>query len=140
MIKIRSTPEDTRAAGRDLRAMFALLKLEEGSRAPSHTRLLLQSLAIMAHHQGPAAFFDFGDETAGLMRTMPLKLPGQLAFASNHLDGSCCCPLNQLCLLKKAVLSFGDHACELRWQGITIAAPVFVGEDGLCCIQFLPHF
>jgi hypothetical protein len=45
-------------------------------RAPGHTRLILRSLAVMAHHKGPAAFFDFADETAGLMRTTQIRLPG----------------------------------------------------------------
>ena len=31
----------------------------------------------MAQHEGPAAFFDFADDRAGLMRTIPLKLPSK---------------------------------------------------------------
>ena len=32
----------------------------------------------MAQHEGPAAFFDFADDHAGLIRTVPLKLPSKL--------------------------------------------------------------
>ena len=62
-------------AGRDLRAIFALLHTDENGQKPPYHSLLLKSLAVMAQHEGPAAFFDFADEDAGLMRTSSLKLP-----------------------------------------------------------------
>ncbi len=43
---------------------------------PAHAPLLLKTLAVMAQHEGPAAFFDFADAGAGLMRTTALRFPG----------------------------------------------------------------
>lgn len=61
-------------AGRDLRALLALLKpVNGGSAAPGHSGLLLRALGAMAAHSGPAAFFDFGDDSAGIMRNPPLR-------------------------------------------------------------------
>ena len=62
-------------AGRDLRAIFTLLRTDENGQQPSYYGLLLKSLAIMAQHEGPAAYFDFANEDAGLMRTSSLRLP-----------------------------------------------------------------
>ena len=61
-------------AGRDLRALLALLKpLPGGVTVPRHSGLLLRALAAMAAHSGPAAFFDFGDAGTGIVRTPPLR-------------------------------------------------------------------
>lgn len=61
-------------AGRDLRALLALLRpSSDGERVPRHSGLLLRTLGAMAAHSGPAAFFDFGDGGAGIMRSTPLR-------------------------------------------------------------------
>lgn len=57
--------------------MFALLRLDCDGKEPVHYRTLLQTLAVMAQHEGPAAFFDFAKDSAGLMRTSRMKLPGK---------------------------------------------------------------
>lgn len=64
--------------GRDLRAIFALLRKNSSGRVPAHAVLLLRSLAVMAHHQGPTTFFDFANEGAGIVRNTPLRFPGTL--------------------------------------------------------------
>ena len=56
--------------------MFALLRQSPDGTVPSHSQLLLRALATMAQHEGPAAFFDFASETAGLMRTSSMRFPG----------------------------------------------------------------
>ena len=74
--------------GRDLRSLLALLKPVDGGAvapgaAPAHSVLLLRTLAAMAGHSGPAAFFDFGDDGAGIMRSQPLRcaaLPSDANF------------------------------------------------------------
>ena len=61
-------------AGRDLRALLALLRpAADGASVPRHSPLLLSTLGAMAAHSGPAAFFDFGDGGAGIMRSAPLR-------------------------------------------------------------------
>lgn len=62
--------------GRDLRAIFALLRKNSSGRVPAHAVQLLRSLAVMAHHQGPTTFFDFANEGAGIVRNTPLRFPG----------------------------------------------------------------
>ncbi len=62
-------------AGRDLRAIFALLRKNSCGRVPAHAVVLLRSLAVMAHHQGPTTFFDFANEGAGIVRNTPLRFP-----------------------------------------------------------------
>jgi hypothetical protein len=64
------------AAGRDLRALFALLRPRADGRAPRHTALLLRLLAAVARHEGPPAFFDFSGGGGGIMRSGDLRLPG----------------------------------------------------------------
>lgn len=66
-------------AGRDLRAIFALLRAEGsegGGSVPSHAVPLLRALAVMARHAGPSTFFDHANEAAGIVRNTPLKFPG----------------------------------------------------------------
>lgn len=70
-----SDPACVAISGRDLRAVFALLR-KEGDRVPTHTTLLLRALAVMARHQGPATFFDFASDSAGIVRNTPLRFPG----------------------------------------------------------------
>ena len=68
-------------AGRDLRALFALLRQDRSGRVPRHTMLLLRLLAAVARHEGPTAFFDFSGGAGGIMRSGDLRLPG-----ARHLD------------------------------------------------------
>ena len=63
-------------AGRDLRALFALLRQDRSGRVPCHTMLLLRLLAAVARHEGPTAFFDFSGGAGGIMRSGDLRLPG----------------------------------------------------------------
>ncbi len=69
-------PSAAAAAGRDLRALFALLRPRADGRAPRHTALLLRLLAAVARHEGPPAFFDFSGGGGGIMRSGDLRLPG----------------------------------------------------------------
>lgn len=70
------------AAGRDLRALLALLRRKSSTGSvPSHTRLVLQALSSMAYHEGPTAFFDFSDPAAGIMRTSNLKFPSTRGYS-----------------------------------------------------------
>ena len=67
-------------AGRDLRALLALLRpAADGASVPRHSPLLLSTLGAMAAHLGPAAFFDFGDGGAGIMRSAPLRCSIELS-------------------------------------------------------------
>ncbi|KAK9905588.1 hypothetical protein WJX75_002584 [Coccomyxa subellipsoidea] len=68
-------------SGRDLRAIFALLRKDGSCRVPSHAVVLLRSLAVMAHHQGPTTFFDFANEGAGIVRNTPLRFPGSKGYS-----------------------------------------------------------
>ena len=80
-------------AGRDLRAIFALLRKDGSCRVPSHAVVLLRSLAVMAHHQGPTTFFDFANEGAGIVRNTPLRFPGEpklLTCATGETLLHCC--------------------------------------------------
>ena len=64
-------------AGRDLRAIFALLRKDGSGRIPQRSvLLLLRSLTFMARHLGPTTFFNFADDGAGIMRNTPLRFPG----------------------------------------------------------------
>ena len=67
-------------AGRDLRALFALLRQDSSGRVPRHTMLLLRLLAAVARHEGPPAFFDFSGGAGGIMRSGDLRLPGALCL------------------------------------------------------------
>lgn len=63
-------------AGRDLRSVLGLLKRDPHTGAnPPYAPLLLRMLCTMAQHEGPSAFFDFANGSAGIMRTTPLQLP-----------------------------------------------------------------
>lgn len=63
-------------AGRDLRALFGLLRKDAASeRVPAHSPLLLRALRSMARHEGPTSFFDFATEAGGIIRTTPLRFP-----------------------------------------------------------------
>ena len=65
-------------AGRDLRAIFALLRKDSSGRIPQRSvLLLLRSLTAMARHMGPTTFFNFADDGAGIMRNTPLRFPGE---------------------------------------------------------------
>ena len=67
------------SAGRDLRAIFALLRKDGSGRiAQRSALLLLRALTVMARHLGPTTFFDFANEGAGIMRNNPLRFPGAL--------------------------------------------------------------
>ena len=66
-------------AGRDLRAIFALLRKDGSGRVAQRSALLLlRALTAMARHLGPTTFFDFANEGAGIMRNNPLRFPGAL--------------------------------------------------------------
>ncbi len=69
--------------GRDLRALFALLRPDRGGRVPRHTTLLLRLLAAVARHEGPTAFFDFSGGGGGIMPSGDLRLPS--AHSSSHV-------------------------------------------------------
>jgi hypothetical protein len=70
-------------AGRDLGALLALLRPSpDGQSVPRHSALLLRTLGAMAAHSGPAAFFDFGDGGAGIMRSAPLRCGADVASAT----------------------------------------------------------
>ena len=70
--------------GRDLRALLSLLK-RQGSApntpTPPHAPLLLHTLCTMARHEGPSAFFDFANESAGILPTTPLQLPTSKGYS-----------------------------------------------------------
>jgi len=70
--------------GRDLRALLSLLK-RQGSApntpTPPHASLLLHTLCTMAHHEGPSAFFDFANDSAGILPTTPLQLPTSKGYS-----------------------------------------------------------
>lgn len=69
-------------AGRDLRALFGLLRHQGPSNnTPPYAPLLLQTLCIMARHEGPSAFFDFASDSAGILRTTPLQLPTSKGYS-----------------------------------------------------------
>ena len=73
-------------AGRDLRAIFALLRKDSSGRIPQRSvLLLLRSLTAMARHLGPTTFFNFADDGAGIMRNTPLRF----SSASRHSPGLC---------------------------------------------------
>lgn len=64
-------------AGRDLRAIFALLRKDSSGRIPQRSvLLLLRSLTFMARHLGPTTFFNFANEGAGIMRNTSMRFPG----------------------------------------------------------------
>ena len=68
--------------GRDLRALFGLLRRHAASNSkPPYAPLLLRTLRIMARHEGPSAFFDFANESAGILRTTPLQLPTSKGYS-----------------------------------------------------------
>ncbi|DBA78126.1 TPA: hypothetical protein ACH3X2_008097 [Trebouxia sp. C0005] len=71
-------------SGRDLRALLSLLK-RQGSGpnqlTPPHASLLLHTLCTMARHEGPSAFFDFANESAGILPTTPLQLPTSRGYS-----------------------------------------------------------
>lgn len=108
------------ATGRDLRAIFALLRKDSSGRVPSHAVLLLQSLAVMAQHQGPTTFFDFANEGAGIVRNTPLRFPGAQALSiSNQGD------------LRYTFCS---------WSNEYILVSTFTnGEPSFPCASFLAH-
>ena len=69
-------------AGRDLRALFGLLRRQGSSHStPPYAPLLLRTLCIMARHGGPSAFFDFATDSAGILRTTPLQLPTSKGYS-----------------------------------------------------------
>lgn len=69
-------------AGRDLRALFGLLRRQGPSNStPPYATLLLRTLCIMARHGGPSAFFDFATDSAGILRTTPLQLPTSKGYS-----------------------------------------------------------
>lgn len=71
-------------AGRDLRAIFALLRKDIGGRiAQRPVLLLLRALTVMARHLGPTTFFNFANEGAGIMRNTPLRFPGVFLLTCN---------------------------------------------------------
>ena len=68
----------SRFAGRDLRAIFALLRKAGARHIPQRSALLLlRALTAMARHLGPTTFFNFADDGAGIMRNTPLRFPGE---------------------------------------------------------------
>ncbi len=77
-------------SGRDLRVLVALLQ-PVGGEVAAHAALLLRTLAGIAAHAGPASFFDFGDDSAGIIRHPPLR---------------CACPK-----ALRLELSFSDPLC-----------------------------
>lgn len=69
-------------AGRDLRALFGLLKRRNHSNStPPYAPLLLRTLCVMARHDGPSAFFDFATDSAGILCTNPLQLPTSKGYS-----------------------------------------------------------
>lgn len=69
-------------AGRDLRSLLGLLKLQKDTVGnPPYAPLLLRTLCVMAQHEGPSAFFDFAGGSAGIMRTTPLQLPTSKGYS-----------------------------------------------------------
>ncbi|KAK9824084.1 hypothetical protein WJX72_007613 [[Myrmecia] bisecta] len=68
-------------SGRDLRAIFALLRKDAGGQVAPHALPLLRMLCVMARHKGPSAFFDFGNPTAGILRTTALRLPPSRGYS-----------------------------------------------------------
>ena len=96
------------SAGRDLRAIFALLRKDGSGRVSKHSALLLlRALTAMARHLGPTTFFDFANEGAGIMRNNPLRFPGALLLAGRqaapalhaHIEDHARCSLNG-CLVR----------------------------------------
>lgn len=85
--------------GKDLRAIFALLRKDGNGRVPAHAVLLLRSLAIMARHQGPTTFFDFANEGAGIMRNTPLRFPGKQASTALVAFAASCYMMYRLALV-----------------------------------------
>ncbi len=70
--------------GRDLRALLSLLKRQSSgpnTPTPPHASLLLHTLCTMARHEGPSAFFDFANESAGILPTTPLQLPTSKGYS-----------------------------------------------------------
>ena len=73
-----------RFVGRDLRALLSLLKRQgsvPSTHTPPHAPLLLHTLCTMARHKGPSAFFDFANESAGILPTTPLHLPTSKGYS-----------------------------------------------------------
>lgn len=70
-------------AGRDLRALFGLLRRQgsPSNSTPPYAPLLLRTLCIMARHGGPSALFDFATDSAGILRTTPLQLPTSKGYS-----------------------------------------------------------
>ena len=76
--------------------MFALLRRDaQGCMSPK-SQELLQTLCVMARHEDPTAFFNFGDDTAGILRNTDLPFPGASSLilqSAQQLLGPCsgCC-------------------------------------------------
>ncbi|KAL0021859.1 hypothetical protein WJX77_009077 [Trebouxia sp. C0004] len=71
-------------SGRDLRALLSLLKRQGSAPStptPPHASLLLHTLCTMAQYEGPSAFFDFANESAGILPTTPLQLPTSKGYS-----------------------------------------------------------
>ena len=61
---------------------MSLLKKDPHTGAnPPYAPLLLRTLCTMAQHEGPSAFFDFGNGSAGIMRATPLQLPTSKGYS-----------------------------------------------------------
>ena len=68
--------------GRDLRAVLGLLKRQGSSGStPAYAPLLLRTLCTMARHEGPSAFFDFANSSAGILGSRPLQMPTSKGYS-----------------------------------------------------------